>query len=162
MAAATSLSETSKRQLLDVADNRRRTRELPPVYVARKLFQIAIDNAVRCERSAGTHQVVARRSECATGLGDDRGLLLMRQTRVLDVITTNDERQRGDVAIAGVHVDPARMVCGYNHFAPPQQMQLVERERRRQPVNDALACATGFEGKHETRLIGRSPRCERA
>ena len=48
-----------------------------------------------------------------------------------------------------------------DHLAPPQEMQLVDRERRRQPHRDAAAGAAAIETQHEARAVARAARGER-
>src|SRR5262245_26820116 len=78
------------------------------------------------------------------------------------MIAPYHERQRNDLALPRLNLDPARAIRADDHFASPQKMQLVERERRGQTIDDALARAARLERQHEPRLIGRSARSKRA
>ena len=64
-------------------------------------------------------------------------------------------------AAAGVDLHPDRPVRADDHLAPPQEVQLVERQRRGQPQRDAAAGAAGLESQHQPGHVGRAARGER-
>ena len=66
------------------------------------------------------------------------------------------KRQRVNFALARAHADPARPIRAHHHFAPPQQMQFVHRDRRGQAIGDTGACAAAIESEHESRA---APAC---
>ena len=118
---------------------------------------------MRDERDARALEIIRRRAERAARASRCTSTCFATARRPAycgwSRRTTNVERD--ELAAVGIEPHPSRVVRADDHFAPPEEMQLVEGQRRRKPQRDAAARAAAIEAEHEPRLRRRAARRKR-
>ena len=129
----------------------------PPPRERVEVHEMRVADSGRGEAVDRPPQVVEPGADRAAGVDQALDHLLRRQPAgVAGAVAVDDEGERAERARAVRDDRPPRRIRAEQHFAPPEEPQLVLRHALRDAIHDAVAAAAAVEPEHQAGALGRA------